>query len=251
MTNFWRFIRWFAPVLIFQLIQVAFPVVSLSQNEWVEPWDGSSIVDYRKPPVEEINTLKKNPAYNFDGHQDEMSLFQRLMLKALQWLFNGISGRAWLLYVIGGLVMIGILLLILRFLNVPFSGLFTFSRGSSVEGLEMMHPAEGLSRDEMDKMFQMYRNNGAYREAVRILYLMYLKNLHINGSINLRINKTNRDYARELKDDTASKNFKKLSRLYNFVWFGQFNIAHHEYVQIEKEFNLPGLSDSLKSRANG
>jgi hypothetical protein len=240
-----------ALVLIFQLIQVAFPAVSLSQNEGVEPWDASSDVDYRQPPVEEIESLKKNPAYNYDGHQDETSLFQRLLLKAIQWLFNGISGRSWLLYIIGGLAIIGILLLILRLLNVPFSGLFTFSRGSSVEGLEMTHPAEELSRDEMDKMFQMYRNNGAYREAVRILYLMYLKNLHINGSIKLRINKTNRDYAREIKDDTASKDFKKLSRLYDFVWFGQFNIAHQEYAQIEKEFSLSGLSDSLKSRANG
>lgn len=251
MTNFWCVIRWFALVLILQLIQVVFPMVSLSQNEGIEPWDGSSVVDYRRPPVDEIESLKKNPAYNYDGHQDEMNLFQRLLIKAIQWLFSGITGQSWLLYIIGGIAIIGILFLILRLLKVPISGLFSFSRGNSIEGLEMTHPAEELSRDEMEKMFQMYRNNGAYREAVRILYLMYLKNLHINGSIQLRINKTNRDYAREIKDDIASKNFKKLSRLYDFVWFGQFNIAHQAYAQIEKEFSHFGLSDSLKSGANG
>jgi hypothetical protein len=251
MTNFQKLFWLRALVFIFLAIQAAVPMVVFSQEAKVDPWDDGSAVEYRKPPVEAIDGFKSNPDYNYDGSQETMSLFQRLLYRLLLWLIEGASGKAWLAYLFGSVVIIGILFLILRLLNVPFSGLFTFARGSSVAGLDLVHPAEELSRDEMEKMFQLYRTNGAYREAVRILYLMYLKRLHQNGEIQLRMNKTNKDYAREIRDDRARNGFKKLSRLYEFVWFGQFGILAQEFYQIEKEFDLARITEPVKINVHG
>lgn len=251
MSNLKSAFRLSTLVLLLLFIQALFPVVCFSQDEKVEPWDTNSAVDYRKPPVDEIEAFKKNPNYNYDGNPEQLSLFQRILLKILQWLIKGMSGQSWFVYIIGGFVIIGILLLILRILKVPFSGLFSLSQTSTVSGLDMIHPAEGMTHDELEKLFRLYKSNGAFREAVRILYLMYLKNLHQIGVLRLRINKTNRDYAQEIKDEQDYKCFRKLSRLYDYVWFGQFNIAEPEFSQIEKEFKMACLPETINAMANG
>ena len=65
------------------------------------------------------------------------------------------------------------------------------------------------------------------------------------------MNKTNRDYAREIKDELVQQSFRQLSKLYNYVWYGQFNVSHHEFYAIEKEFVKVGLPGIIKSEANG
>ncbi len=251
MNKFKRVSRCWRLVFLLLIMQTVIPVVGFSLNEKVEPWDENSAIDYRKPPYEIIDSYKKDPAYFYDGDREGMGLLQRILLKIVQWLVSGLSGQSWLLYVLGGFAIIIVFLLVLRLLNIPFSGIFSFSGSSSVSGLEMVHPAEGMTRVEMEKLYKLYRGNGAYREAVRVLYLMYLKNLHQEGVIRLKINKTNKDYLHEIKDETIFKDFRKLSRLYDYVWFGQFNIVDQEFFQIEKEFNLRDRSGSIKMVVNG
>lgn len=251
MNKFKKVSRCWQLVFLLLIMQTVIPVVALSPEEKVEPWDENSAIDYRKPPFEIIDSYKKDPAYFYDGDPEGMGLLQRILLKVIQWLISGLSGQSWLLYVLGGFAIIIVFLLVLRLLNIPFSGIFSFSGGSSVSVLEMVHPAEGMTRMEMEKLYKLYKSNGAYREAVRVLYLMYLKNLHQGRVIRLNINKTNKDYLHEIKDDTIFKDFKKLSRLYDYVWFGQFNIVDQEFFQIEKEFSLTDMSGSVKMEANG
>lgn len=251
MIDFKPGLRLYKILIYLFIIQVLFPVVAFPNQEKVEPWDEAGIVEYRTPPFEVIESYRNNKDYNYDGNGEELNLFQRIIVKIIEWLVKGMSDQSWLLYVLGGVALLGILMLVLRLLNVPFSGLFSFSRSSSVSGLDMIHPAEGLSSDELERMLKLYRSNAAYREAVRVLYLMYLKNLHQKGLIVLKLNKTNRDYTYEIKEDTLRTVFRKLSRMYDYVWFGQFNIAEQEFFTIEREFSIAGIPDSIKSAANG
>lgn len=238
-------------VFFLLLFQSLFSTGALATDGKVDPWDSNSAVQYREPPVETIEAYKANKDYNYDGNRQRLNLFERILQQLIEWFIQGMSSQSWLLYVLGGAAIIGLLFLVLKILNVPFTGLFSLSKGSSVTGLEMMHPAEGYSREELDKMLQLYRNNQAYREAVRILYLMYLKFLHHTGVVALRINKTNKEYCSEIKNELTRSAFRKLSRLYDYVWYGQFSIASQEYAQIEEAFAREGIPETLKSASNG
>ena len=45
--------------------------------------------------------------------------------------------------------------------------------------------------------------------------------------------------------------FSKLTRLYDFVWYGQFSVASQEFVHIENTFAREGIPETLKSGSNG
>jgi len=115
-------------------------------------------------------------------------------------------------------------------------GFFAFSKKNKTHGLDIAHSAEGNTKEEFLRMFKLYRDNNAYREAVRMLYLIYIKELNDNGLIRLAKNKTGKDYTYELKDSETKKAFRRLSRLYEYVWFGQFDIADAKFALIEQDF---------------
>ncbi len=241
-----RIYFWIGLVLIL-LIQAFTPGFN---QEKIDPWDSNGPIEYRKPPEREINELKNNPAYNYDGKIDKLGFIQRILLRLLERIITGMGERSWLIYIIGGAVILVILFLILRFLNIPMSGFFSFVKSNKVTGLDLSHPVEIISIDELGKMFQLYKNNRAFRDAVRILYLMYLKKMSQVGTIRLRLNKSNKDYAGEIKDEITRKDFKRLSRLYDYVWFGQFTLADQEFYHIEKEYKEVGIPTQLITSAN-
>ena len=217
------------------------PLAALPSSEYVaeekvEAWDSYGNVDYRKPPVDEIEAFKKNPAYNYDRTKNEMNILQRILSRLAEWFFDGLAGNVWLRYVLGGIVVLFILFLILRLLNIRAVGFFAFSKKNKTMGLDFAHPAEENTKEEFLRMFRLYRDNNAYREAVRMLYLIYIKELNDAGLIRLAKNKTGKDYAYELKNSETRKEFRKLSRLYEYVWFGQFDIAGAKFAVIEQDF---------------
>lgn len=251
MTDKKEDLSWGRTLILLFFFQMAVFTTAFPEERQVEPWDSDSPVEYREPPADVIETYRNDKNFDYDRNQQKISLLGRILQKIASWLVQGLAQQSWILYLFGGLGIILLLLLILRILDIPISGLFSFSRTSAVSPLDMVHPAEGMSQQELDKLFQMYRSNGAYREAVRVLYLIYLKTLHQRGIIRLKMNKTNRDYGREIKDELGQQSFRQLSKLYNYVWYGQFNVSHHEFYAIEREFVKVGLPGISKSEANG
>ena len=215
---------------------VASPSSAPVVKEKVEAWDSYGNVDYRKPPADKIDAFKKNPAYNYDRNKKDMNIIQRILSRLAEWFLDGLVGNAWLRYVLGGIVVLFILFLILRLLNIRAVGFFAFSKKNKTMGLDFVHSAEENTKEEFLKMFRLYRDNNAYREAVRMLYLIYIKELNDTGLIRLAKNKTGKDYVYELKDSETQNTFKKLSRLYEYVWFGQFDIAESKFAVIEQDF---------------
>jgi hypothetical protein len=99
--------------------------------------------------------------------------------------------------------------------------------------------------EEMDFSYLIQNNEqeGNYRSAVRYQYLALLKSLSAKKLIDWDFQKTNTDYYRELKHIATKKHFKKISYLYDHVWYGEFDIDHNLYRDAVTEF------DNLKNRA--
>ncbi|MBC9796575.1 DUF4129 domain-containing protein [Sinomicrobium weinanense] len=76
-----------------------------------------------------------------------------------------------------------------------------------------------------------------YREAIRYYYLWLLKELSGKELIAYDTEKTNTDYLRELKNHTLQPEFGYASYLYNYIWYGKFDIDQAQYSNAARTFS--------------
>jgi hypothetical protein len=75
-----------------------------------------------------------------------------------------------------------------------------------------------------------------YRLAIRYMYLKALKELSSNNIISWHFEKTNSDYYNEMVDPLLKDNFKKVSYLYDYVWYGEFDLDEIGFINAQKDF---------------
>lgn len=79
--------------------------------------------------------------------------------------------------------------------------------------------------------------NKNYRLAVRYWYLQTLQNLDRLELIEYEFEKTNTDYAEELKTKTFAESFKQTTNYYNFAWYGGFDVNEVQFQKIDQLFH--------------
>ena len=75
-----------------------------------------------------------------------------------------------------------------------------------------------------------------YRLAVRYHFLYLLQQLSRQELVIYDPAKTDEDYSEEIEDAGLKAHFKKLSRIYDFIWYGDFAITAEDYPKIAGEF---------------
>jgi hypothetical protein len=75
-----------------------------------------------------------------------------------------------------------------------------------------------------------------YRLAVRYQYLLILQQLSQAGYIDYQFPKTDEEYLAEIEKEPLKNQFKKITRIYDFIWYGSFEVTRENYPQAEKEF---------------
>lgn len=209
---------------------------NMQSNDSIEAWDNSK-VDYRCPSQDTISYYKGLPEYKYSNNKDTLSLWKKFW----NWLFSHISISGGTLNALGWIILIiaiaFVAYLILRIIGVPIKGLFVFSKSTRVEELAFGLNNDGIESSKLEKQLNQYINNQAYREATRILFLICLRQLNRKGLIQWNIYKTDREYYYELKNDDLKEAFLNIIRLYEFIWFGKFNITQIEFEKIKIHFD--------------
>ncbi len=78
---------------------------------------------------------------------------------------------------------------------------------------------------------------GNYRLAIRLMFLRLLKNMSEKSIINYKQDKTNLDYLLELHPTNYYNNFFRITRNYEYSWYGQFNVSEDAYKTIRSDFD--------------
>ncbi len=71
----------------------------------------------------------------------------------------------------------------------------------------------------------------------RYLYLKSLKSLANKKTIEWHFDKTNSDYLNEIKDSKLKGLFKRVSYIYDYVWYGEFPIDEVSFNKNKDDFN--------------
>lgn len=77
---------------------------------------------------------------------------------------------------------------------------------------------------------------GDYRLAIRLLYLQLLRRLAEKNFIQYRQDNTNLDYLLQLQSSAHYKDFFRLTRHYEFSWYGHFDVDKEKFEIIKKDF---------------
>ena len=198
-------------------------------------WD-AGVVDYRKPPYEQIKQWKSMSRYQYDRDKGP-GILNYILSRLLLWLGSFMGESPLFFYVI--LILGGLLVfyLLLRLLDVPVSGLFVLSRHKTDSPLSFGDETHEYPIVKLQEMLKMFRTNHAWREAVRVMFLLYLRELQNKGEITIKPFKTNLEYYREISDAQDKEMFRKRKRLFDVVWYGHVDLNAEQFAQVENVFD--------------
>lgn len=192
-----------------------------------------------------LNEYKNKEEFNYKIETYEPTIFEKIwdwlkrgVIKILEYLFDDIRPAVGFLrivlkvlpYIIAGLVLFFI---IKFFLRVNAQNVID---GKTNSPLVAISEDEELIKDkDLPKLIQQAIAEGNFRLAIRYYYLLMLKKLSEKELIVWKQEKTNADYIKELKSDkNLGYGFKEITYLYDYVWYGNFNIGEKEFVKAEK-----------------
>lgn len=92
--------------------------------------------------------------------------------------------------------------------------------------------------DSIDSKINEAVTAGNYRLAVRFLYLKTLFRLNDAGLISYHTQTTNHDYLAELSGNRLGKEFTFLTQVYEYVWYGEFEVNAEQFRTVNERFSI-------------
>lgn len=183
-------------------------------------------VEVREVNKKAVEALKKDEAFwyaNLKPQKEEPSIpfWKRGWVKTLMWI----------------IIIASFVAVILLFLSS--SNVFLFRRRSKKIAAEEERGElqEDIHTLDFDSELKKALTKEDYRLAIRYLYLKKLKELSDAGLIQYRQERTNQDYVMQLFGSAHYKDFFRLTRHFEYAWYGKFTIAADHFKTIRAQFD--------------
>ncbi|WP_188316044.1 DUF4129 domain-containing protein [Chitinophaga agrisoli] len=195
-----------------------------STEEW---WSSGSLVE-RKIPVKIFNQLKadKDLQYHKKAPKEVEAPW---LLRALVNVLGFMDSIRVILYIGLGC---GLALLIFNFMRQQGFRLFKKQWNETLPDAA----AETGGSEGYEKQIQDAIANGRFRMAVRYLHLQALYVMAARQLITLGKDKTNADYLRGLLKTPWYQPFARLTRDYEYIWYGEMPVNTEQFDQIHGQF---------------
>lgn len=210
----------------------------------LKKFDTEQLDDYRTDKEFDYTVEKKGSEPSFLSRI--WNWFVRVLTKILSWLF-GVEKAIGILAIIFQIIPYIVLLLILGllikfFLKVNMNTII--SGKTERANVILTEDEEIINNKNIQSLIDKAISQKNYRLAVRYYYLLVLQKLQENELIDWEPQKTNEDYINEIKQKTIIDRFKNATYLYDFVWYGNFEINEVEFSKVALNFNE--LTSSIK-----
>jgi hypothetical protein len=179
--------------------------------------------------------------FNYNENEEEA---QNLLGRAISWFFQqleklfGVDVNPEVLDVVEFLVYLLLTIFIGYFIIKLLLGQNTasfFSRKTATVN-PLTIDEEHIENINLDTFIDDALAQKNYRLAIRYMYLKALKELSSNNIISWHFEKTNSDYYNEMEDPLLKDNFKTVSYLYDYVWYGEFDLDEIGFINAQKDF---------------
>jgi hypothetical protein len=133
------------------------------------------------------------------------------------------------------LILIVIYMIVKAILNKE--GTWIFGSKSDANIIRYDEIEKNLLLVDFEKLIKQSIQSGEHRLSIRYYYLFLLKKMSEKELIEWDVEKTNSDYLYEIKSPQLKANFAYLSYLYNYIWYGEFDLNTQEFEKAKKAFD--------------
>lgn len=182
-------------------------------------------------------------ALNYERNINK-SFFQRLKEMISAWIrklfgipdvssINNLSDKI-LDIVLVVIFLVALYIVVRLFMN--HRGRWFFEKKNKTVAVTLSNVEEHIHEANFEALLSEAEQQGDTRQSVRLLYLWVLRSYTDNNIIRWNPDKTNIDYFSEIKDKILQEQFRYLSYLYNYIWYGGFSINDSEYRKARETF---------------
>ncbi len=115
-------------------------------------------------------------------------------------------------------------------------GQWIFGKSSDKKVIHYEDIEKNIHLVDFEKLIKETLKSGEQRLTIRYYYLWLLKKMADKNIIEWDIEKTNSDYLYEIKDQTFKSNFEYVSYLYNYIWYGEFELDEQTFEKAKTDF---------------
>jgi hypothetical protein len=116
-------------------------------------------------------------------------------------------------------------------------GNWIFGRNSDKINIDVTALDENILETNYEALIQKAVQANNYRLAIRYYYLKTLKKLAEASKIEWEYEKTNLDYYHEIENKELKNQFQYISYIYNYCWYGEFELSDTAFNEAKTSFN--------------
>ena len=194
---------------------------------------------------EEIKSLKGQPEFDYTEIEEQenwwtkVKRYLRLQWQRLMdWLFGDFQGNSILLFILEllpYLIIAGILFFVI-WLFIKLNPGSSYLRKPQTGKVSLNEEERIVQSRDIKKLIDEAVSKGDYRLGVRYYYLLILQQLTEAGHIDYQYSKTDEEYLEEIKQESLRKQFGQITRIYDFIWYGNFEVTQESFRRAEREF---------------
>jgi hypothetical protein len=207
---------------------------------WASPKDSVQYETYENVSLRtspKIHDFLNDPDFQYDKKtaKPPQSFLERILnwiARAFRFVAKGGKPVEYTIYIL----MFAVLLFVLyKILGLDYDALVL--RKKKILNNEISVFEEDIHALDPDQLINDSIQKKQYRLAVRWLYIKLLKTLSSRELIDWEINKTNSDYARELKNTPYFEPFTRLTFVFEYIWYGEFELLAAGFENYRVEFD--------------
>lgn len=202
-------------------------------------------IGYHSRKFKNLKQKYNTEEFNYDEKFSEVNAsawerFWRAVGQFFEQLFNfgnaekTLSGLEILMRIIAVLIILFVVYMIVKII-INKEGGWIFS-ASAKKIIITQNTEENIHSLDFKVIINKALHDKNYRLAVRYYYMWLLKSLTDKGEIEWDIEKTNGDYYKEIKSETLKQDFQFLSYVYEYSWYGKFEISDADFSKTETAF---------------
>lgn len=215
-----------------------------AQNDTLVQYDKSNIAPL-EISKEDLQTYLEDDAFNYEIVKADNSQWEDIknwiynwLLHFFEWLFGVEQAVGYLavFFRILPYILLGILLFLIArfFIKANTRSLVYNQKNPNIVSLS---EEERIIKDEdIQQLIKDALAQHNYRLAIRYYYLFILKLLSEKELIDWQRQKTNDDYIHELSNSKLKNPFSQATLLYDYIWYGEFDIDQTRYTKAEDVF---------------
>jgi len=201
----------------------------------LEPWD-KSFVASRKVDDSVVNQMRKDDAFWYVNEAPQKEQPKQQPKKSSSWL-NELAKKEWFRNLLWIIVVGGFVAVLIWFIISSDIQLFKKQPPAITKQEEDDLVNQSIFDIQYDQEIQKAITAQNFRLAIRLLYLQTLKRLSEENIINYKQERTNNDYVMQLFNTGYYKDFFRLTRHFEYAWYGQLPVAPASFEVIKTDFH--------------